>query len=78
MSIVIFLLNVGIFILNFILAEVVATIITFCMMSVIYLLNKVMKKEVPEKVAKMFVIVQACITIGLLVLFLSGHGIPYR
>ena len=78
MGIVVFLLNVGIFILNFILAEVVATVITFCMMGAICLLNKVMKKEVSENVAKIFVIVQACITIGLLVLFLSGHGIPYR
>lgn len=79
MSIAIFFLNVGIFILNLILAELVATIITFGTVSVILLFTKWAKKnDVPDWMSGSFVPFQIIMTIGVLVFFLFGHGIPYR
>ena len=79
MSIAIFFLNVGIFILNLILAELVATIITFGTVGAILLSTKWTKKDdIPDWMSGSFVPFQIIMTIGILVFFLLGHGVPYR
>ncbi|MDO4730153.1 MAG: hypothetical protein Q4A96_03065 [Candidatus Saccharibacteria bacterium] len=79
MSIAIFFLNVGIFILNLILAELVATIITFGVVGAVLLFTKWAKKDdIPDWMSGSFVPFQIIMTIGVLVFFLSGHGVPYQ